>query len=105
VIDTEAWTQWVILELMGHRKVAGRVTECTIAGHGLLCLDIPSDEPGGIFATQFYSPTAVYCITPVSEATARAFARHSRPVPVTLYELEPRPPFEPRVADDEDLDL
>lgn len=83
--DKQTFSEWAVLELMGHRKLAGKVTEATIAGHGLIRLDIP-DGP-----TQFYSPSSIYCLTPVSEETARAFAKAHIPEPVTRWELPQLP--------------
>jgi hypothetical protein len=77
---TEAFGEWVILELMGHRRLAGWLTEQEIAGKGFLRLQMDD-------ATQFYSPAAVYCITPTTEELARKVAATSRPAPVTRYEL------------------
>lgn len=75
--------EWAILELMGHRRLAGRVTEQEIAGRPFLRLDTPADTP----LTQFYAPQAVYCLTPCDEATARAVAKGSQPAPVRRFEL------------------
>ncbi|MGE5801580.1 MAG: hypothetical protein ACM358_04945 [Gemmatimonadota bacterium] len=58
---------WAIVELMGHRKLAGHVSEVTIAGAAMLRLDVPSEPP----VTQFYGGAAIYCITPTSEELAR----------------------------------
>jgi hypothetical protein len=91
---------WAILELMGHRRLAGYVQEATIAGGAFVRIDVPRallpDEvavgaPAETAATQFYAPAAVYCITPTSEGTARAVAARSRPTPVQRWELEPAP--------------
>ena len=76
---------WIILELMGHRKNAGRLTERTIGGKGFLQIDIPHEDG---MQTQLYSPDAVYCITPVSEAIARAAAPRFVEAPVQEWELE-----------------
>lgn len=81
---------WAIVEMMGHRKVAGYVTEVTMAGHGFLRIDVPgeksSDPPS---ATQFISPASgsIYAITPVSEAVARLVAKGHKPEPVTVWEV------------------
>jgi hypothetical protein len=85
--ETEAgYEGWAIMELMGHRKLAGRVSEATIGGASFIRLDIPKE--GGLdFATQFYAPAAVYCITPATEALARQYASNFQPRPVTRYEL------------------
>ena len=95
-METNRFEQWGILELMGHRRLAGRVTEQEIAGHGFLRLDIPG-EGDQVQATQLYAPAAVYAITPVDEATARACAREWTQPPVTQWELRSMLP-EPAVA-------
>jgi hypothetical protein len=54
-------------------------------------------------ATQFYSPAALYCLTPTTEEIARAVALRNQPEPVTRWEL---PPARERatVPDDDDRD-
>lgn len=74
---------WAILELMGHRRLAGFVSEATLAGVTMVRLDIPSEPP----ATQFYNPKSIYCLTPCSEATARQVANVNRAAPVQPWEL------------------
>lgn len=87
---------WAIVELMGHRRLAGFVTEQEIAGQAFLRLDIAGravegDDPATPLqrgTTQFYSPQAVYCITPTTQDIAVAIGRRSHPAPVQRYELE-----------------
>lgn len=79
---------WVVLELMGHRRLAGHLTEATIGGAPFLRLDVPGAD-GQPAATQYYAATAVYCITPTSEDTARQVAAIGRPAPVARWELPP----------------
>ena len=52
------------------------------------------------------SPSAVYCITPTSEETARRAGALSRPAPVSRWELEPpkRDPWADPLPDDDDDD-
>lgn len=78
---------WAIVELMGHRKLAGYVREVTIAGAAMLRLDIPSEPP----VTQYYGASSLYCMTPTTEALARAAAQVSRPTPISRYELPASP--------------
>lgn len=117
----ETYEGWAILELMGHRRLAGYVREVELAGTGMIRLDIPKgrtvnctcgssdpdsishedhrhdcalfqDEDGppvDVQATQFYSPSALYCLTPTTEAIARQIA--VAPTPVHRFEL-PSPP-------------
>lgn len=85
--DTTKLEGWAILELMGHRRLGGYVQEQEIAGHGMLRIDVPSEEDGKALATQFYSPSALYCLTPTTEEMARAVAKRNQPAPVTRWEL------------------
>lgn len=81
----EPFTEWVILELMGHRRLSGLLTEQDIAGRGFLRLDIPSEPP----TTQLYNPQSVYCITPTTQEVAQALVgRNGSAVPVARWELE-----------------
>lgn len=83
----ETFEGWAILELMGHRRLAGHLSEQEIGGASFIRIDVPGkDTP---VATQFYSSAAVYCITPTSEDIARKIAARSNPAPVTRWELEP----------------
>ena len=100
------FSQWGLLELMGHRRLAGFISEAQIGGAGFIRIDVPGDDPGigQPSATQFYSPSAVYAITPLSEEMARRFAKGNQPAPITRWELpvakEP-PPFDEGERDEE----
>lgn len=102
---TPTFDEWAIVELLGHRRLAGRIREVQIAGHGFLRLDIPDTgdektwEPG---ATQFISPGSVYALHPVDEDTARRAAGLWRPEPVSRWQLEP--PAKPSEGRDLDYD-
>lgn len=85
------WTpSWAILELMGHRRLGGMVSEATIAGSAMLRIDVPGPD-GATMATQFYGGGSVYCLTPTTEAMARAVARTAQPEPVARWELPQLP--------------
>lgn len=83
--------EWAILELMGHRRLAGVVTEQSIGGSSFIRIDVPGD---GEFmkATQFYNPNAIYCITPTTETIARKIAERDSLQPVQRWELEDNRP-------------
>lgn len=87
---------WAIVEIMGHRRLAGHVQEQEIAGSGFLRLDIPSDP----LATQFYSPASIYCVTPTTEEIARRLASRLSVAPVHRWEL-PAPESDTEVEDPE----
>jgi hypothetical protein len=74
---------WAIVEMLGHRQLAGRVTEQTIAGVGFLRVDVPRKD--GAEVTKLISPKSVYALTPCTEEVARACA-------VELLGVEPVKP-------------
>lgn len=84
--DEVKFEGWSVLELMGHRKLGGYVTETTVAGAGFLRIDVPGAN-GEPVVTQFVSPQSVYALTPVTEAMARAVAARNVPQPVARWEL------------------
>ena len=75
---------------MGHRKLAGRVSEETIAGAQFLRLDMYGErqEPDIPVGTQFYSAGSLYCLTPATEDLCRGYmTRLGVPKPVSRFEL------------------
>jgi len=101
--NAEKFDSWAIVELMGHRKLGGRVTEQVIAGAPLLRIDVPEvpEQPG---FTQFYGPSSIYSLTPTSEEIARKFAAYRREQPVTPYELRALPAAAAAAHDDDNDD-
>lgn len=88
--ETSSFDEWVILEILGHRRLAGRVTEVTIADGAFLRIDIPGGD-GQAPMTQYYAASSVYAITPTTEALARRAAALFRPAPVSRWELAAAP--------------
>ena len=69
------FTGWAILELIGRRRMAGRVCEALVAGSAFIRLDVPHPNDATLIrASHFYSPAAVRSITPTSEEKACAIA-------------------------------
>lgn len=87
----ETFEGWAILELLGHRRLAGWVSEQTVAGSSFLRIDVPGpdyDSERNVFAaTQLYSPAALYCLTPTTREMALAVALRNQPAPVQRWEL------------------
>lgn len=93
---------WAIVELMGHRKIGGRVTEQIIAGAPLLRIDVP-EVPGQPGFTQFYGAASIYCLTPTTEEIAKKFAAYRREQPVNPYELRALPAAIERAGEEEQV--
>ncbi len=103
--QVKSFDQWGIVEVMGHKKYAGHITEQTIGGASLLRVDVPEvtvpthvNVPGEGFKevkrtvaaySKLIGVGSIYMITPTSEdiATkcAAQIARYdSDPLPVSL---------------------
>lgn len=82
---SEAFDQFAILEIVGHRRLGGRVREATIGGIPLIRIDAFRDGAGPV--TQYYGPSAIFCLTPATEEAARMAGRFEAPV---SYEVDVR---------------
>lgn len=64
---------WAIVEIFGHRKHAGRISEIEQFGAKMLRIDVPTSEHlTAAFVTRIYGGAAIFGITYTDEATARA---------------------------------
>lgn len=80
--------QWVVLELMGHRRVGAFAQDDTIGGATVLRVDIPKKD--GSWSTSWYPPGSWFGIHATTEELARAVAASSDFEPVHQWEL-PQP--------------
>ncbi len=74
-----AFREWCVVEIMGHKRYAGLVTEAEIGGCSFLRVDVPesvSAQSGETLPafTKLFGQGSVYCLSPTTEETARAFA-------------------------------
>lgn len=86
-VQEEAATTWALVELMGHRRLAGRVTKDETFGAPQLRVDVFVGDAVEAALTQFYAPAALYCVTPISESVARRFSVSNLPQPISRWEL------------------
>ncbi len=90
---------WAIVELFGHARIAGKVTEQQIGGASFIRVDVPELEirkdgcdltkaiqvERRAAFTRLFGPAAIYAITPTTEDVARAAAAALGPEPVHIY--------------------
>lgn len=93
----EKFEAWGIVELMGHQRAAGRLSEQTLGGANLLRVDIPDGEG---FRTVFYGASAIYALHVTDETIAKAAAAAQGTRPTYAYEVSDalRKLSAPRVA-------
>lgn len=101
--EQDAPAQWAILELMGHQRVAGRVTQQTFGGANLIRVDVPEVVTTGTryqsgqwvdcmevipAHTRSLGPASVFSINWVDEAAATVAAHSIRHQPINPYNLK-----------------
>lgn len=104
---------WFIVEMMGHVRIAGKVSTDNRFGGPLSRVDIPGpvDAAGNeSWVSQWFSTQAVYRITSCSEHTARQVAAMGTPSPLHHYEIPvriepPRPDRSPQNEGGDDDDV
>ena len=74
---------WALVEIFGHRKHYGRVSEVEKFGTKMLRIDVPAPPnaqptPDGaeVFETFFYGGGSIFSVTPMTEEAARKWAAH-----------------------------
>lgn len=82
----EQFDQWALCELMGRQRIAGRVTEKTVAGAGFLQVDVPETKTNPAF-TRLIAPGSLYAINPVTEEVARMYAENLNVKPIESWDI------------------
>lgn len=122
--QTAEYEGWALLEIMGHRQTAGRISEVQIGGATMLRVDVPKPGHGGannggaslalnggepaglaldeIAVTQYYGGSSIYCMTPCDEETARKALNRRWGLPRAVQLALPA--VESAGTDDDDLD-
>lgn len=72
--------------MMGRQRIAGRVTEKTIAGAGFLQVDVPETKTNPAF-TRLIAPGSLYAINPVTEEVARMYAENLNVKPIESWDI------------------
>ncbi len=85
---TPGFREWCICEFMGHLRIIGLVTQEDLFGAKLLRVDIPATESGQVAHTEYFGGSAIYRLTPVTEAVAWELLLMGETArPVTPWEL------------------
>ncbi len=111
--------QWCVVDLYGHNRIVGLVSEQTIGGCAFIRVDVPEvqREAEKIEAgqrvkyqetipafTRFYGNDAIYCMTPVSEVIGRGMAAQRADRPISVFELPQLKALPGRDDDDDEFD-
>jgi len=72
--------KWACIEIFGHRKHFGKISEVEQFGTKMLRIDVPkSDLPDAEFVSHFYGGASIFGITFTDEASARMANKPYKP--------------------------
>ncbi len=83
----EQFKTWALIELFGHTRIAGLISEQTIAGGAMLRIDVPETKNNPAF-TRIVNVSAVYAINPMIEESARLIAEGITTQPIDHWDIQ-----------------
>jgi hypothetical protein len=84
-----AYQGWAVVELFGHVRLAGLVSEADQYGVKMLRIDVPEVDGRPAFTT-YKGGSALFSVTPTTEEVAIAVVKQERPAPPIPYALQLR---------------
>lgn len=78
--------QWCVVELMGHQRIAGKVTEESHFGVALMRVEVPATDSRVGF-TKYFGGNAIYALTPTTEEVATHVAKMVDQAPISRWEM------------------
>lgn len=75
-----------MIELFGHQRIAGLVTEHNIGGASFVRVDVPETDKQPKF-TRFFNPSAIYAINPVSKETMEIMVNQIQSKPISAWDV------------------
>lgn len=88
--DGQGITGWALLELFGHQRIVGQLTTQTLGVNVMFRVDVPDLTKDGKVVrrgfTRYYSPMAVYSVSPIDEEAVREMLPFISGEPVKEWE-------------------
>ena len=75
-----------LVELFGHQKVAGTVTEHAFGSATFIRIDVPETKEQPKF-TRFVNPSSIYAINPVTEEVMLQMAERLNEKPIDRWDI------------------
>lgn len=82
----EALDMWAFVEIMGHSKLAGRLTTRKLGTQVMLQVDVLTPDGSAVAYSKLYGPQSIFSITPVNREWCQNWSRQAadydfKPVP------------------------
>lgn len=83
---TEKFELTAVVELFGHNKMAGKVSEQSIGVATFIRVDVPETSSQPKF-TRLLNPSAIYAINPVTEEVSNYMAQQIAVKPIEAWDI------------------
>lgn len=77
---------FAIVELFGHQKLAGKVSEHNVGSATFIRIDVPETKGQPKF-TRLVNPSAIYAINPTTEEVANSKAEQLQAAPIDAWDI------------------
>ena len=77
---------FAIVELFGHQRIAGKVTEQTVGSSTFIRIDVPETDAQPSFS-RIVNPSAIYALNPVTEEVMKEMARGIQQKPIEAWDI------------------
>lgn len=103
----EALDMWAFVEVMGHSKIAGRLTTRKLGTSVMLQVDVLKPDGTGAWYSKLYAPSSLFSITPCTEEYCLKWSKEAaryNATPIPYIEAQRQLPegSAPRTIDVED---
>lgn len=85
--ESKQFEEYAIVELFGHQKIAGKVSEQQVGGCSFVRVDVPATKRRPAF-TRLFGSGAIYSITITDERSATIAAEIYAPEPMDKWTVE-----------------
>lgn len=85
-MQTEKIELFAVVELFGHQRISGKVTEQAFGSSTFVRIDVPETKAQPPF-TRMVNPSAVYAINPVTEEVMLQMAENIQQKPIDAWDI------------------
>lgn len=75
-----------LVELFGHTRIAGKVSEHALGGNVMIRIDVPDTKRIPSY-TKFVNPSAIYALNPITEEMMQKLAEEIKAKPIESFDL------------------
>lgn len=83
--NTPPLDTWAVVELFGHQKIAGKLSEVNIGANVMIKVMVPKTDYHPEY-DRLFNPSAIYAINPMEESLVVRYAETLKVAPITPYE-------------------